>query len=83
MGKFGYFCYEGLDKMGLTNPVSGYIMPKHRLRRFDYFPHMWYKGDMKVWRYGGLAARDYGAFFKSALYSTILHITPLLVCLII
>jgi hypothetical protein len=33
--------------------------------------------------YGGLAVKDYDALFKDAPYSTILHFTPLLDCLII
>ncbi len=49
---------------------------------------MWYKGDMqdikvwKVWGYEGLPLRDYDALFKDVPSSTILHFTPLLVCLI-
>jgi hypothetical protein len=34
----------------------------------------------KVWRFGDrwFGPRDYDAFYKNALYSTILHFTPLL-----
>jgi hypothetical protein len=48
MGKFAIFCYEGLDKMGLTNPVSGYIMPKPYYEGLTIFPICGIRG-YRVW----------------------------------
>ena len=38
MSKFAEKDYEGLYKMGLTNPVSGYIMPKPYYEGLTIFP---------------------------------------------
>jgi|688.fasta_scaffold76219_14 hypothetical protein len=69
--------------MGLTNTKVWYIMPKPCIQRFDNMIHMWYKGDTRFGDMGFGRQKDYDAIYKSAPYSTILHFTPLLDCLII
>ena len=51
MSKFAEKDYEGLYKMGLTNPVSGYIMPKPYYEGLDLFP---------IWEIGRFGDRWFG-----------------------
>ena len=66
MSKFAEKYYEGLYKMGLTNPVSGYIMPKPYYEGLTIFPICGIRGYKDI-RFEGLVcevwpSEDYGAF---------------------
>jgi len=73
MSKFAEKDYEGLYKMGLTNPVSGYIMPKRYYEGLDIFP-IWGYRVLKIGRFGRqrITAPSVKALY-SPLSSTTLH----------
>jgi hypothetical protein len=76
MSKFAEKDYKGLYKMGLTNPVSGYIMPKPYYEGLTIFPICGIRG---IGRFGdrwfgrcGITAPSIKAL-STPLSSTTLH----------